>query len=44
MEINVIGKEISSLTVADRKAQQAEKDYIVQLQIISEKLNSTDVR
>ena len=44
MEINVLGKEISSLSVADRKAQQAEQDYKIQLQLISEKLNSTEVR
>ena len=44
MEINVLGKEISSLSVADRKAQQAEQDYKIQLLLISEKLNSTEVR
>ena len=43
-EIDILGKEITSLTVADRNAQKAEEVYKIQLSIISEKLNSTEVR
>ena len=43
-EIDILGKEITSLTVADRNAQKAEEVYKIQLSIISEKLNSTQVR
>ena len=43
-EIDILGKEITSLTVADRNAQKAKELYKIQLSIISEKLNSTEVR